>query len=165
MRFKIVEKCKNINEKPLNEVKLNTALDYITDYIKKYLNRNHINHTQHPIEVFPVYELGLVKVVFKGTGVSYTIVPGKLDNKNIIRKRPIRLLPTYNGAIYKNGCFYDTSGNLIGDAYVSVDRKSSESDYSVDMNDLIIKSSDTMKDFRTFVHNLGTDAANGSRIP
>lgn len=168
LKFKLVEEFKSaigtLNEDKLNEARLNSALDSITKQIKDFLNKNGVQNAEHPIEVFPSYDLGLVKVVFKGTGVSYTVVPGKLDDKSVTKSRPVKLLPTYGGATYRNGAFYDSSGKLIGDAYVSVLHNGSQSDYSTELDDLTIKSSDTMTDFISFVKHLSKDSVVGNRI-
>lgn len=153
-----------LNEETLNEVKLHSALDTIADYIRNYLSRNGVTTADHPVKVFPCYDLGLVKIVFEGTGVSYTAVPGKLDDKQITKNRPIKVIPNYPNATYNNGVFIDPNGTIIGDAYVSVPRNGNESDYSVELDDLLIKSSDTMKDFRSFVSHIGKDSIKGNRI-
>lgn len=148
----------------LKEATLRQALDSVAKQVRDFLARNNVDTATHPVQVFPVYDLGLVKVVFKGTGVSYTIVPEKFPDKPITRKAPVKVTTHYPTAVYRGGMFYDTAGSLIGDAYVSVATSGSKSDYSTELNNLIIKSSDTMVDFKAFVKHIGTDAVSGGRI-
>ena len=160
MKFKLVESVE------LDEAALRPTLDSIATQIRNYLSRNKITTATHPVDVFPCYDLGLVKVVFRGTGVSYTVVPKQFNDKSTTVTRPVKVMTHYPTASYNGaGSFVDPStGNVIGDAYVAVSRASSKSDYSDELSDLLIKSSDTMVDFQRFVKHIAKDSIKGNRI-
>lgn len=162
-----VNKNKMTESANITEARLRPALDSIANNVRTYLARHGITTATHPVEVFPCYDLGLVKVIFKGTGVSYTLVPRELNPKSVSKIRPIRVASNYPAAIYNpaNHKFVDpVTGTTIGDAYVAVNRLGAESDYSTDLNDLYIKSSDTMIDFNRFVKHIARDSINGNRV-
>ena len=164
--FELDESCNLQEATQLDEAALRPTLDSIAIQIRSYLAKNKITTATHPVEVFPCYDLGLVKVVFKGTGVSYTVVPKKLDDKVTSVNRPVKVMTHYPTAIYNGaGSFVDPStGSIIGDAYVAVARSGNKSDYSDDLSDLLIKSSDTMVDFSRFVKHIAKDSIKGNRI-
>jgi len=166
MKFKLAESQEIHETVQLDEAALKPTLDSIATQIRTYLARNKITTATHPVEVFPCYDLGLVKVVFKGTGVSYTVVPKKLDDKATTVNRPVKVMTHYPTAVYNGaGSFVDpATGAIIGDAYVAVTRGGSKSDYSDDLSDLLIKSSDTMIDFNRFVKHIAKDSIKGNRI-
>lgn len=166
MKFKLVESQELQAYVQLDEAALRPTLNSIASKVRAYLARNNITTATHPVDVFPCYDLGLVKVVFKGTGVSYTVVPKKLSDKATTVNRPVKVMSHYPTATYNGaGSFVDpTTGAVIGDAYVAVSRTGNKSDYSDELSDLLIKSSDTMVDFTRFVKHIAKDSIKGNRI-